>query len=120
MINYDGSWDKNSDKGGLGFVCGNNRRDLLAASVFYQSIDSVEMLEAFANKESLLLASNLKWDKVEIESDCQIIVNAISNDGFTPWNCLGVIRDIPALKYLFAYCAFSFVKREACADWLAS
>ncbi|KAF7840001.1 reverse transcriptase [Senna tora] len=80
------------------------------------------MTEALAIEAAVECVENLGIDVAIIESDCQVLINAIySEEKEVDWKCSAIISNIDLAKRRLLDVSFNFVGRccNKAADWLA-
>ena len=113
-INFDGATFKDRKLAGLGGVIRNDNGLIMAA--FTQTIPlptSVEMVEVLAARSALVLAKELCLNQVLLESDSEIIINALSNGGRDSSSYGHILLDIKLLTPAFMGVSFCHSRRQA-------
>ncbi|KAL3504140.1 hypothetical protein ACH5RR_033981 [Cinchona calisaya] len=70
------------------------------------------MLEAWAIRLALQNAEMEGWQKIIIQSDSQHVMNLINFCTKLTYPLRIILGDILALKNVFTFCSFSFIRRE--------
>ena len=81
-----------------------------AGSESRNGIPAVE--EAFAIREAVIKARLCGWNKVEIQSDCKLLVDKLRERNVDDPITGTILSDVLFLSHDFDVCQFSFVKRE--------
>nr|POE67813.1 putative ribonuclease h protein [Quercus suber] len=111
-INFDGATFGSKNLAGLGGVIRNDKGLILAA--FTHTIPlptSVEMVEVLAARSALSLAKELCLNKVQLEGDSEVIVNALSRGGMDSSSFGHIVKDINILSSDFLCVSFSHSRR---------
>lgn len=70
------------------------------------------MEEALAMRCALRMAQNAGWTKIEVQSDCKVVVDQILAGNGQEGILATILEDIDQLKNSFKLCKFSFVHRK--------
>ena len=118
-LNTDAAWDSDVKAGGGGLLRGHTGEWIRGVSVMLSARSPI-CAEALALKEGLKLAWELKFDKVEVESDAQELIDAIQGKIFLP-EADATIRKIRQWMRRDWEISLRHIYREAnrCADRLA-
>ncbi|KAL0011121.1 hypothetical protein SO802_006229 [Lithocarpus litseifolius] len=111
-VNFDEATFKESNLAGLGGVIRNDRGLIMAA--FTQTIPlptSVEMVEVLAARNALGLVQELCLNKVQLEGDSEVIINALSTGVMVSSSYGHIIMDINHLSSAFQCLAFCHTRR---------
>nr|POE91501.1 hypothetical protein CFP56_14609 [Quercus suber] len=111
--NFDGAVFKEQAEAGLGFIIRNDRGLVMAALT--QSIPlptSMEMVEVLAARRTLLFAKELGFEKVILEGDFEIAIQAMKNDAFSAAPFGHIVSDIKALSSHFRCLTFQHTCRQ--------
>ena len=97
-MNCDGAFDLKPCKAGIGVVARNSEGKMVARlAKAVKGIDAGKM-KAFALREGIRLALKEKFQKIIMESDLEIMINAILKDrGYQHWKFVAVVHDIKGL-----------------------
>ena len=77
-ISVDAATFQEFNASGIGMVARDDRGDvILARTMFLEGLRSVEMIEAMAVKEALSWIKNQRWQKVIVESDSLVVIQAV-------------------------------------------
>lgn len=117
----DAAWSKEKLLAGLGWIfSGSTLRTPITGSAVEASVKSPLVAEAVAIRAALCMATNLEITLIEVLSDNQTLVRAIS--GITQAKeIIGIVKDIRSIASEFASSSFSFIPRSqnSTADALA-
>ncbi|XP_056852263.1 uncharacterized protein LOC130501385 [Raphanus sativus] len=117
----DAAWSKEKLLAGLGWIfSGSTLRTPITGSAVEASVKSPLVAEAVAIRAALCMATNLEITSIEVLSDNQTLVRAIS--GITQAKeIIGIVKDIRSIASEFASSSFSFIPRSqnSTADALA-
>nr|POF12444.1 putative ribonuclease h protein [Quercus suber] len=111
-VNFDGAMFKDKNLARLSGVIRNDKGLIMAT--FTHTIPlptSVEMVEVLAARSALSLAKDLCLNKVQLESDSEVIVNALSKGGMDSSSFGHVVKDISLLSSAFQCLSFSHTRR---------
>nr|POE78573.1 putative ribonuclease h protein [Quercus suber] len=111
-VNFNGAMFKDKNLAGLGGVIRNDKGLIMAA--FTHTIPlptSVEMVEVLAARTALSLAKDLCLNKVQLEGDSEVIVNALSKGGMDSSSFRHIVKDISLLSSAFQCLSFSHTRR---------
>lgn len=99
-VNFDGALFSQEGLAGIGVIIRNDQGLAMAAlSQQIPSPASVEMVEVIAARRALMFAKELGFDKIEVEGDSEIVVNAIAGDYMDNSYWGHVLQDV---KFLFS------------------
>ncbi|KAF7835618.1 hypothetical protein G2W53_010477 [Senna tora] len=92
--NVDGSFFGDEGSAGLGVIFRDHQGSVIDGCCAVSSASSSFMVEAFAVRRALLMASDLQIDKLVIESDCQVLVSSVDGSGAVPadWLAKAAVR----------------------------
>ncbi|KAL0361209.1 UNVERIFIED_CONTAM: hypothetical protein Sradi_3805400 [Sesamum radiatum] len=113
-LNFDGAMFATTSEIGIGIVA----RDRTGACVWWKSfrrrwVPAPELAEAFAARETILLARQCGWRRIMLEGDCASFHLKLTS-GQDDFAATGAItRDIKNLSTEFDSCIFSLVRRTA-------
>ncbi|XP_018488331.1 uncharacterized protein LOC108858992 [Raphanus sativus] len=121
MTETEAAWSKEKLLAGLGWIfSGSALRTPITGSAVEASVKSPLVAEAVAIRAALCMATNLEITSIEVLSDNQTLVRAIS--GITQAKeIIGIVKDIRSIASEFASSSFSFIPRSqnTTADSLA-
>ncbi|XP_026445692.1 uncharacterized protein LOC113346365 [Papaver somniferum] len=122
-VNTDVSFCHLTSTRGYGLIFRNfGGAHVASRSVVFKGPAGAEYLECLAVLESIKMASELKFQKIVIETDYLSLVQAIQRkDAYIPWEHRGLVEDILFLLESFVSWSCTHVDRLAnkCADELA-
>lgn len=112
-INVDAGIDFTARKMGLGMVIRDSDGDLIAARMIpWPTVYEPGEAEALTIREALKWIKSFSLDRIQVESDCLQVVNAIHNCHLLSSLDL-LVNDILVIARDFSNLSFSFVKRSA-------
>ncbi|KAF7839752.1 reverse transcriptase [Senna tora] len=121
-INCDGAYADLGKVAGVGVLVRNWKGDAVDGFSRRVKACSPLMTEALAIEAAVECVENLGIDVAIIESDCQVLINAIcSEEKEVDWKCSAIISNIDLAKRRLPDVSFNFVGRccNKAADWLA-
>jgi ribonuclease HI len=112
-INVDGAFKENPKSGGWGFVItGQNAEVLGSGAGCLMFPHSALHAEAEACIQGLTAAMNWRMTRMDVESDCQLLVQALNNQDFDRSHIGVLVRDARMLARLnFNSVSFGFCRR---------
>lgn len=112
-INVNGAFRMESRKWDIGVVVTNDVRECIAALPrSFSFVSSVLHMEAKDFMAELLIAIRFWWSVIDIESDCAILIFALSN-GQEDYSKVGqIISDCVSYQFAINFCRVSHVYRE--------
>nr|POE53100.1 putative ribonuclease h protein [Quercus suber] len=111
-VNFDGALFSTQSSAGLGLVVWDSTGLVLAA--LSQEIPlptSIETVEVIAARRALLFAKELGFERVMIEGDSEIIINAIREQTLLASDLGHILEDIHVLSSSFCSISFHHIKR---------
>ena len=105
------------------FVVRDHTGTLVDGKISFYPCSLPTMVEAKAIYDASLFAASCVCEPVIIESDCKIVIDAISSDAsFLPWDDSGMVEAIRDVANKSSSISYSFIYREAntIAHWVAS
>nr|POE89664.1 putative ribonuclease h protein [Quercus suber] len=111
-VNFDGALFSTQSSAGLGLVVRDSAGLVLAT--LSQEIPlptSVETVEVIAARRALLFAKELGFERVMIEGDSEIIINAIREQTLLASDLGHILEDIHVLSRSFCSISFHHIKR---------
>lgn len=112
-VNFDGALFPTKNIAGLGIIVRNNLGQVMAA--LSQQIPlptSVEMVEVQAARRALLFSRELGFERLIIEGDLELIINAITGGEAMFTSEFGhILQDIHSLESSFQSVSFQHVRR---------
>ncbi|KAF7813703.1 reverse transcriptase [Senna tora] len=120
-INCDGAYADLGKVAGVGVIVRNCMGDVVDGFSRRVKACSPLMTEALAIEAAMECVENFGIDVAIIESDCQVLINAIYSEAKeVDWKCSAIISNIDLAKRL-PDVSFNFVGRccNKAADWLA-
>ncbi|XP_057445027.1 uncharacterized protein LOC130737292 [Lotus japonicus] len=111
-LNVDASWKASSPLCSIGIAVRDEAGLLVAGSASKAFSHSALMAEALAFREAIILAHNMGWSEIEVESDCLPLVEAC-RDGKGQGEIHSIVADILNLRRHFQWCGFSWIPRNS-------
>ncbi|KAF7831683.1 reverse transcriptase [Senna tora] len=121
-INTDGSFCEASGAASIGVVCRDSSGRWCGGFCGDVQAPSAFASEALAAKQGLVLAKELGFKSIWLESDCLNLVNSVKHDSFIQdWRTFSIIHDVRKLLLEFDLSSFTWIAREgnSAADCLA-
>jgi ribonuclease HI len=111
-LNVDGAFQADPRSGGWGFVIKDREGQVTGSGASHMMFpQSALHAEAEACLQGLTTAMNWGMMRVIIESDCQVLVNALNKDGYDRSPVGVLVRDAKLLPRLnFTSCSFEFCR----------
>ncbi|KAM5582295.1 hypothetical protein ABKV19_002615 [Rosa sericea] len=119
-LNFDGSVNGTSAAGG--FVIRDVHGRPLIAATEQVGTTTVPLAEAIALRNGLVCALERGHNRIEVEGDSKLVIDAVNKVVHPPWRLLKIIQDIQAIATRFNSISFRHIFREAnfVADALAN
>nr|POE58151.1 putative ribonuclease h protein [Quercus suber] len=112
-VNFDDAIFSTHSSASLGMIIRDPASLVLAA--LSQKIPlptSMETVEVIATRRALLFARELGFERVLVEGDSEVVINAIKEKSLISSDWGHILRDIHALSYSFSGISFLHVKRS--------
>ncbi|XP_027086455.2 uncharacterized protein [Coffea arabica] len=111
-INTDAALDQKHNRGGWGVVARNSSGELVGAWARpTEGCAEAQVEEALAIREAMVIAKQMGWRKVELESDCKLVVDRI-NARKEEVSIATIQLDIWRIMKDFDKCCCSFTRRN--------
>ncbi|KAJ1394179.1 Ribonuclease H-like superfamily [Sesbania bispinosa] len=110
-VNVDASWFQDRKGGALALVARDSLGAVLVGSALHYLAPSPVVAEALAVREGMILANNLGFQRILLESDCLHVVSSCRND-LEIGEVKGIVEDILAYRDRFSSCGFLWTHRS--------
>ncbi|KAJ1414557.1 Ribonuclease H-like superfamily [Sesbania bispinosa] len=110
--NIDVAWHGSLIPGAIAFVVRDSARRLLTGHAKKVPASSPFVAEALARREAVLATYNFNWEKVVLESDCFLLIEACRKERVLA-EIKGIVEDILTVADGFLRCGFTWVQRQA-------
>ncbi|XP_057444326.1 uncharacterized protein LOC130736520 [Lotus japonicus] len=110
-INTDAAWKEKNGTSSIALIARNHQGRMLTGAAMNWPSPSSLIVEASALREALILASNLGWDRIVIESDCLPLIDACERKR-TIGEIQMIVEDINKLKSNFVCCNLNWIPRR--------
>ena len=113
-LNIDAQFHELLGQGGTGLVvCDHTGKLIRSQARWYEHINSARMMEAMAMLDVVVLASDMGWRRILVESDAFDVVNLWESRDFARADIAKPLQEIKELCGNFISLSISFVRREA-------
>lgn len=107
-INVDGSFKTKSGKWGIGVVVTNDVEEcIVALPSSFSFVSSVLHMEAEAYRVGFLIATQIFWSTIDIESDCAVLIFVVSNGKEDYSEVRQIISDCVSYQSAINFCQVS-------------
>ncbi|XP_027155242.1 uncharacterized protein LOC113755435 [Coffea eugenioides] len=121
-INTDAAIPTKSAGAGLGMIARDSYGNIVQArGIRKYSRSGAELEKADALRQGLLMAREIGWRRIEMQTDCKAAIETIYKTGLVETPIGTIMEDIRLLSDMFQDCTFSFVYRDGnrCAHKMA-
>ncbi|XP_031103169.1 uncharacterized protein LOC116006813 [Ipomoea triloba] len=113
-LNTDAAIDQSNHNMGFGFVLRNSEGCFIAACRLpWNGVYRPDEAEAISIREALKWTKSLQFDNIQVESDCQLVVNGILHDFDLASSLQLIFDDIRKIASSYVNLSFLFAKRSA-------
>lgn len=112
-INTDAAFNKIKKQAGWGLAARNDEGRLIATWAIPRMCSrNAKMEEAMVIRKALEIALLEGWERVQVESDCKVVVDKLREQDWNDKWIGSLLEDIATMSSKFEECCFSFVPRN--------
>ncbi|KAJ1426348.1 Ribonuclease H superfamily [Sesbania bispinosa] len=106
--NPDAAWHEPQVPGAIAFIVRDSSGKMLAGHEKKVPASSPIVAEALTLREAILTAYNFNWQRIVLESDCLMLIEACRREKVVA-EIKGIVEDILTVADRFLHCGFTWV-----------